>query len=392
MKNCAYEGTQRSDSRLTEAPDILVVDDTPANLRLLSSILKEEGHKVRPAPSGSLALSAARSSTPDLILLDINMPEMNGYEVCQALKADEDLADVPVIFLSALSETEDKLKAFEAGGVDYITKPFQYEEVRARVETHLRIRRLQVELEDKIDRLGEAEELRESLVHMIVHDLRSPLTGVMASLQIMEMNWNQSDEQGFEDLHRALDSSRAMSSMINSLLDVAKIEAGELELNPEETSLSDAADDAVRALGGLAREVTLEIERPDPPVTISVDRALITRVIGNFLGNAIKFTRSGGRIDVRFVHLPAGGRIEVADTGMGVPEEYREKIFEKFGQVEARENRARSSTGLGLAFCKLVVEAHGGRVGVDSEVGSGSTFWIDLPKMPGGSLDGGKIG
>ncbi len=373
---------------MPHSADILIVDDTLANLRLLAGILKEEGYKVRPAPSGPLGLSAARSKTPDLILLDINMPEMNGYEVCEALKADEDLKDVPVIFLSALSETEDKLKAFEAGGVDYITKPFQYEEVRARVETHLRIRMLQVELEDKIGGLREAEELRESLVHMIVHDLRSPLTGVMASLQILEMTWDQSDEQGFDDLRRALDSSQAMSSMINSLLDVAKIEAGELELQPEPTDLCDAVDGAIRSLGGLTREVALEMERPDPPVTIDVDRALITRVIGNLLGNAIKFTSTGGRIDVRVTPVAGGGRLEVSDTGMGVPEEFREKIFEKFGQVEARENRARSGTGLGLTFCKLVVEAHGGRVGVDSELGSGSTFWFELPAEPGAAMDG----
>ncbi len=153
---------------MTDAPNILIVDDTPANLRLLSGILKEEGYKVRPAPSGPLALAAAQSSPPDLILLDINMPDMNGYEVCRQLKTDEELEHIPVIFLSALSETEDKLRAFEAGGVDYITKPFRYEEVRARVETHLRIRSLQVELEDKIRRLKEAEELRESLAHMLL--------------------------------------------------------------------------------------------------------------------------------------------------------------------------------------------------------------------------------
>ncbi len=364
---------------MTDAPNILIVDDTPANLRLLSEILQKEGYKIRPAPSGRLALLAAQHSAPDLILLDINMPEMNGYEVCRQLKEDEELAHVPVIFLSALSETEDKLKAFEAGGVDYITKPFQYEEVRARVETHLRIRGLQVELEEKIVRLREAEELRESLVHMIVHDLRSPLTGVMTSLQLMEMEWDQDDREGFEDLERALRSSRAMNQMIASLLDVAKMESGELEIQAEETDLVEIVQEAVRVLAGLAEDSIVEVREPESPVTVHADGALITRVVQNLLANALKFSPSGEQITIRIAGTPSGGRVEVTDTGMGIPEEYREKIFEKFGQVEARENKARASTGLGLAFCKLVVQAHGGTLGVHSEVGEGSTFWVELP-------------
>src|SRR5690242_10636225 len=135
---------------------ILVVDDAPANLQVLAGMLKERGYKVRPVPSGPLALLAARKDPPDLILLDINMPEMNGYEVCERLKADEDLRGIPVIFISALDENLDKVKAFAIGGVDYITKPFQMEELHARVETHLKLRRLQIELEETNARLAKA--------------------------------------------------------------------------------------------------------------------------------------------------------------------------------------------------------------------------------------------
>jgi putative two-component system response regulator len=139
---------------LPEKPDILVVDDTPANLYLLASMLKERGYKTRPVPSGKLALRAALSDPPDLILLDINMPEMNGFDVCRSLKADEKLKDIPVIFISALNEVLDKVKAFAMGGVDYITKPFQFDEVQARVDTHLKLRRLQEELEQHNRQLG----------------------------------------------------------------------------------------------------------------------------------------------------------------------------------------------------------------------------------------------
>src|SRR5579871_6444829 len=136
----------KSDAR--QPASILVVDDTPANLQVLTGMLKDRGYKVRPVPSGKLALVAARKDPPDLILLDINMPEMNGYEVCERLKADDQLKGIPVIFISALTEQLDKVKAFAIGGVDYLTKPFQIEELHARVETHLKLRRLQIELEE----------------------------------------------------------------------------------------------------------------------------------------------------------------------------------------------------------------------------------------------------
>src|SRR6202011_419862 len=141
---------------------ILVVDDTPANLQVLAGMLKDRGYKVRPAPSGKLALLAAQRDPPDLILLDINMPEMNGYEVCEHLKADDNLKGIPIIFISALTEPLDKVKAFAIGGVDYLTKPFQMEELHARVETHLKLRRLQIELEEYSRHL---ELARERLEH-----------------------------------------------------------------------------------------------------------------------------------------------------------------------------------------------------------------------------------
>jgi two-component system sensor histidine kinase/response regulator len=180
---------------------ILVVDDTPANLRLLTGMLKEQGYRVRPAPNGRLALQAVRAEAPDLILLDINMPEMNGYETCEALKADEAYADIPVIFISALTETSDKIQAFQTGGVDYVTKPFQFEEVQARVEAHLTLFRLKRELEEKYRQLKELEQLRDSLTHMIVHDLRSPLTGTLTTLQLIKMTaGDRLEEEEKEDV------------------------------------------------------------------------------------------------------------------------------------------------------------------------------------------------
>ena len=164
---------------------VLVVDDTIENLRLLSELLGEQGYEVRAVTNGRQALQAVEHDPPDLILLDINMPEMNGYEVCRRLKAQERSKDVPVIFLTALTDTADKVRAFDAGGVDYVTKPFQFEEVLARVKTHVALRRAQVELADSYTRLRALEQLRDDLVHMVVHDMRSPLPALLINLRLL---------------------------------------------------------------------------------------------------------------------------------------------------------------------------------------------------------------
>ncbi len=170
--------------------DILIVDDTPANLQLLGGMLKDRGHRVRPVANGKLALQAAITTPPDLILLDISMPDPNGYEVCVQLKRQDRTRDIPVIFISALNETIDKVMAFGVGGVDYVTKPFQFEEVEARVACHLNLRRLQRDLTLRNNELWQSneelrrlQELRDNLTHMIVHDLRSPLSGVIGTLK-----------------------------------------------------------------------------------------------------------------------------------------------------------------------------------------------------------------
>ena len=171
-----------------ETPSILIVDDMPANLQLLTAMLKERGFKARIARSGRLALQAARNDPPDLILLDVSMPEMNGYEVCERLKADEKLVEIPVIFISALSETIDKVKAFGVGGVDYLTKPLQLDEVLARVEAHIELRRQRLELQQSYAMVRKLEDLRDSLVHMIVHDMRNLLLAISGYLELIGLD------------------------------------------------------------------------------------------------------------------------------------------------------------------------------------------------------------
>ena len=366
-------------------PSILVVDDTPENLQLLSGMLKGCGYKARPAPSGEMALRAAANDPPDLILLDINMPEMNGYQVCQRLKADSALAPIPVIFISALNETMDKVKAFSLGGVDYVTKPFQFEEVHARVETHLKLRLLQKELErrnqqlqENYDRLRDLETLRDNLVHMIIHDLRSPL-GLMAGyLDLIKTKVTGKlapAELGYLDIigkHTEL-----LLEMVTTLLDVSRMEANQMPLRREQFDLAVEARATVDALGTLTGRRSLSVEAQPASVLTCADKDVTRRVIGNLIGNALKFTPNDGLIRITVSAKDSMARLAVTDTGPGIPPEYHAKIFEKFGQVD--KQAPRHSTGLGLTFCKLAVEAHGGQIGIESAVGKGSTFWFTLP-------------
>ena len=369
-----------------QGADILVVDDTPANLQLLSGMLKEAGHRVRVVPSGTLALTSAMNRVPDLILLDINMPDLDGYEVCRRLKANSALSGVPVLFISALSEPLDKVKAFSSGGVDYVTKPFQLEEVMARVRTHLEHRRLQRELEERAlelegrnEALRRSEKLRENLLHMIVHDMRTPLSGLLASLQFLEDEAApklQTESQ--DDLKRAVTAAGRLAQMIADMLDINRFEAGKLELDVKPSSVALLFERSLESLAGLVKGRHLRVAVP-AELELFGDLEFVRRVIVNLVGNALKFTPRDGGIELGATALEGRVRVTVKDEGPGIDVRHHARIFEKFGQVNARMEGGLPSIGLGLAFCKLAVEAHGGRIGVESTPGLGSTFWFELP-------------
>jgi len=354
-----------NDTKRQATTTILIVDDTLANLLLLERALTGRGYNAKPVPCGKLALQSARAEPPDLILLDIAMPDMDGYEVCTQLKADAALKDIPVIFISALDQTIDKVKAFSVGGVDYVTKPFQLEEVYARVRTHLQLRRL--------------EKLRDDLTHMVVHDLRNPLTVILGFLDFLEVDDTQQLSVSTRKLvPLARRSAEELLNMIGSILDVSKMGVGEMKLQCEPFDLDTLIQAVVATNQPLPGNRTVTLNAPESLHTVTADASSIRRVLQNLLSNALHYTPPGG--DVHIVVTPADNEIRVAvtDTGPGIAPEYHERIFAKFGQVENRNHCL--GTGLGLTFCKMAIEAHGGHIGVESEVGQGSTFWFALPR------------
>ncbi|MEA2060128.1 MAG: hybrid sensor histidine kinase/response regulator [Thermodesulfobacteriota bacterium] len=356
---------------------VMVVDDTPENLNLIRDMLQERGYRVLAFPNGRMALDAAARNPPDIILLDIMMPEMDGFEVARRLKADDALQEIPILFISALGDTEDKVKAFAAGGVDYVTKPIQFEEVHARVKAHLEMRRQRLELQAANDRLRDLESLRDSLVHMVVHDMRSPLMVILGNLE-MAVDENLPEEVT-ELIGNSLSAGKNLLNMISSLLDVSKMEAGKMSLERSASDMLKIVGETIRLYEFRKGQRTLTMTSPEKMKALPCDAHLIQRVVRNLVDNAIKFTDPVyGAISIDIEDHEATVQVSVSDNGPGISLEYRDRVFDKFSQVEARKKSQGFSTGLGLAFCKLAVEAHGGRIGLDSDVGKGSTFWFEL--------------
>ena len=364
----------------TQTGKILVVDDDAKNRELLRDLLEAKGHSVVEAESGQQALEMVAAGRPDVVLLDVMMPGMDGFEVCRRLKGNPETAPIPVLMVTALEERSDRITGIDAGANDFLTKPVDPQDVVLRVRNAVAAKKLYDQLQGSYDRLKELEALRDNLTHMIVHDLRSPLTGIMGFMQLVQMQAGQKlDDTESQFLGKALASCSTLLEMINSLLDVNRLEEGKMPLKPATCDLRALADEAIETLGAATEGIKLQVDRPAEEVIAHCDPEVIRRVIANLASNAIRFTPRAGEVRLALESDPERARVSVTDSGPGIPPEYREKIFEKFGQVEAREDNRKYSTGLGLTFCKLAVEAHGGRIGLVSEVGRGSTFWFELP-------------
>jgi len=358
---------------------VLVVDDHEANRLLLQELLELEGHEVLLASSGAEGLEFAAKHRPDLMLLDVNMPGIDGLEVCRRLRADPDSRALPIILVTALAERSHRLQGIGAGANDYLTKPIDRTDLLLRVSNALSLRRLHQEVADQYRQLRELERMRDSFVHMLVHDLRSPLTGISGYLDLARLELAELDRPRLlADVEEVRRGVNALADMVSNVLDVSRSEAGTLPLRRGTADLGEIAAEAIASLGRPSY-ATVELSAPLSPLFANVDSDVIRRVIANLVGNAVKFTPRDGVVQVKVGSGEVGPEIRVTDTGPGIPAEHHERIFEKFGQVELRNTPQCRSSGLGLTFCKLAVEAHGGRIGLTSEAGKGSTFWLSLP-------------
>jgi two-component system, sensor histidine kinase and response regulator len=372
-------------------PQILIVDDTPENLQILCDLLIARGYAVRAAPDGKFALNFVQKQLPDLILLDVLMPELNGYDVCQQLQADERTREIPVIFLSALGEIDDKIKGFTVGGVDYITKPFQAEDVLARVDTHLSLRRVRQELQQElIDRrqveqaLLEANASKDKFFSIIAHDLRNPFTSLLGLTEVLVENFERYDGAKIKLMLTHLHSaSKTLYDLLKNLLEWSRLERGLLTPEPTKISLTSMVNMAMQVLADNAARKEIRLKNLLPAeCTVYADLKMIQTVIRNLLSNALKFTPTGGVVTISARQQTHEVEITVADTGVGIPPENLSHLFRIDTKTSSQGTAGEEGTGLGLILCKELVEKNGGAIHVESEPSRGSRFWFTLPCQP----------
>ncbi|RKZ78409.1 MAG: hybrid sensor histidine kinase/response regulator, partial [Candidatus Parabeggiatoa sp. nov. 1] len=383
-------------------PLVLIVDDNPENLKVLGNILKENGLSTAFALNGTKALTSVKNKQPYLILLDIMMPDISGFEVCKQLKQEAATKDIPVIFLSAKTEKEDVIAGLELGAVDYVTKPFNRKELMIRVNTHLELKAAKEELKQKVEQLQAAqEELNQTVEQLkqacqaaeaanrakstflanMSHELRTPLNGILGYTQIFQLDnsLNKEQQQGINVIHHC---GEHLLIMISDILELAKIEAGRMELYPNDFSLTFLLKSSADLFQMRAQQKGIAFNYQQTshfPQFVHADDKRLRQIIINLLSNAIKFTKQGG-VTFKVDYFDEKIRLQVEDTGVGIAPDDMTHIFKPFLQVGDPKYKA-EGTGLGLAITKQLVEMMGGKLQVESTLGQGCTFWtvLDLP-------------
>ncbi len=362
---------------------ILIADDDVAIRTMTRQILAHEGYTVTIATDGAEAVKLIKEIKPDLILTDVKMPNMDGYQVCQAVKGDPALKHIPILVLTVLDRNEERVKGLDAGADDFINKPFNQAELLARVRAFLRTKNLHDELQKSYVRLKELETLRDALTGMIIHDLKSPLNVISGSIQVALESFTDTKTGAPEDirlLKNAEASCRHMMNLLNDILDVSRMEQKQLPLKKEKTSLEKLVSECLDLLEPLRVKYDVAFKREYEPglPEIEVDPVIIQRVVTNIFSNSLKFTPPEGSITAFIRKVDNELEIAIQDTGIGIPEKYLTKIFEKFFQGDELET-TRKGQGVGLTFCRMAIDAHNGKIWAESKENEGSRFIIRLP-------------
>lgn len=356
---------------------VLVVDDQEIARVMLSETLRSFGYTVLVASNGQMALDRAIQNQPHAILLDVVMPDLDGFEVCRRLKQHPETGSIPVLMVTALSDTASRLRGIEAGADDFLSKPIEPDEIRLRVRNACRMKQLYDETRNALVDLRVLEEQRDGLVHMVVHDMRSPATTIMGYLDLLETklkaHLGPEHKRMFDTCHS---QCQRLNGMIGDMLDLSRMERMGLPLKRQNIATQDLITSAVGQLGTRNERV---VAIATPPGQVHVDATTIQRVLINLIDNALAYSPKTEKVHISVVDAGDRWRFEVADAGAGIPVDQRDRLFDKFVRGTTGDN-SRRSVGLGLAFCKLAVQAHDGVIGIGDAQPKGSVFWFTLPK------------
>lgn len=388
---------------------ILAIDDTQANLKVLATVLTEEGFRVLTARNGESGIQRALHGKPDLILLDVMMPTIDGFETCIRLKNDPETASIPVIFMTALDHTKHKVRGFEVGGVDYISKPFEHPELLARLKTHLTNHQLLRKLDDEVrkqteeiqtaltreqtlrrslaialDKEHELNQLKSNIIATISHELRTPLNAIIGYSENMleeAREFNNLDSLYLQDTERIFQAGGHLLQLINDILDLAKLEANQMHAKITTFSILNLLENISETIKPLMEKQGNEflLENTSSILFIDSDELKVRQILLNLLTNAAKFTHKG-TVTLTILERNDGYLcFSVEDTGIGISVENHQKIFDSFRQVQHSKSRSYEGTGLGLAISKQFAELLAGKIELDSQFGKGSIFTLSLP-------------
>jgi two-component system sensor histidine kinase/response regulator len=363
---------------------ILIVDDIAKNIQLLGKVLDNQGYRVVAVTDSDGVMKTARKHKPDLILLDIMMPGKSGYEVCEELKADDELSEIPVIFLTARSEEEDVIRGLNLGGADYVTKPFNSGELLARIDNHLSLKKARDKIIRQQKELQELTKTKEKLYSIIAHDLKGALFGISGLAEILQSDMEQ---KGIENeiknnvslIHQ---SAHSANQILENLLTWTRMQGGGIDTHSKEFLLSSCIEECIELYQIQAKKKEVELLFDSEDIMIYADREMISTIFRNLISNAIKFSENGDRVLIEIDSTDEVRKVTVKDEGLGMPEEIQQNIFNPGDRPKREGTEREKGTGLGLLLCKEFVEMHNGEISVESEPGKGTQFEVILPKNP----------